>query len=154
MVPYDERGPFLRDNKHIRHPLIVLASSGMLSFGPAKGWCKKVISDKKCAIVFCGFTPEETLGSEVKDTSVSKVRIDGVEFKKQAKIYDFHSFSSHMQRDSLIDYYSTIDTPKVVLVHGDPEAKQSLMEAIRNRRQETGNSAEIICAEGNLVIDL
>ncbi len=125
-------------------PAVVLASSGMLNFGPANNWCKSVIKDPSSAIVFCGYSPEGSLAEKVKDPTISELTIEGKKYKKKCRILDFHSFSSHMQREALLDYYSTIDAKTVFLVHGDASAKSSLAKELESRLKASGKDTKII----------
>ena len=125
-------------------PAVVLASSGMLNFGPANNWCKSVIRDPLSTILFCGYSPEGSLAEKVKDPAVKELVIEGKKYKKNCKIIDLHSFSSHMQRDALLDYYASIDAKTIFLVHGDSSAKSSLSEELRARLSSSGKDTTVI----------
>lgn len=101
-------------------PKIVLASSGMLTAGRSVKWTQKILPQAESCILFIGYAATNTLGYKIKNgLSTKTITINGKECKNNAAIVDLHSFSSHMQRDDLLDYYSSIRAEKIYLVHSN-----------------------------------
>ena len=133
--------------------LIVLASSGMLDKGRAKEWCKKLLPDSRNAIIFCGYSTPDTVAYAVK-SGLKSVKIDRQLFPNRAKIEDLHSFTSHMQKDDLLKYYSKMDCEKIVLCHGEPPSKEALCSDLKERISKLNKTTNVIVAEKGLSVNL
>ena len=105
-------------------PKIILSSSGMLTAGRSVKWVKNLLPHKDDCILFVGYCSTNTLAHKIKNSKNNKtITIDGLEIKNNCQIVDLHSFSSHMQREQLINYYKTLTCEKVFLVHGNKSDK-------------------------------
>ena len=74
-------------------------------------------------MVFVGFQGEGTLGRSLLEGTKS-VRLFGEEIAVHAKIVNFQGLSSHADRDHLLAWIQSIQSPKpqhVFVVHGDRE---------------------------------
>ncbi len=126
-------------------PKVILSSSGMMNAGRVVYWTKSVISRANDCILFCGYTGEGTLGYAIKNSQLHKtVAIQGKQYKNRANIVDLKSFSSHMQHDDLVGYYSSILSQKIYLVHGDEDAKLNLKKDIEARLAEKYRTTKVI----------
>ena len=77
----------------------------------------------ECTVVFVGFQGEGTLGRSLLEGTKS-VRLFGEEIAVHAKIVNFQGLSSHADRDHLLAWIQSIQSPKpqhVFVVHGDRE---------------------------------
>ena len=135
---------------------VVLSAAGMLSKGRSRLWLKKIIEDEKNTILFVGYASENTLASTIKKAkgSKSKIKIDDVEYKNRCKIYDLKSFTSHMQHDDLLDYYSSISADKICLVHGEQNSKIEFAKELQNAIELKGNRAKVVCVNRYTSINL
>jgi predicted metal-dependent RNase len=50
-----------------------------------------------------------------------------------------------MQRDSLIDYYSDVECEKIILVHGDKNAKIALAQELENAISKKDKTSKVVC---------
>ena len=126
-------------------PKVILSSSGMMNAGRVVYWTKSVISKANDCILFCGYTGEGTLGYAIKNSQLHKtVTIQGKQYKNRANIVDLKSFSSHMQHDDLVDYYSAVFAQKIYLVHGDEDAKLNLKRDVEARLAEKYRTTKVI----------
>lgn len=121
---------------------ICLASSGMLTAGRSIKWVQDILPNENDCILFIGYATEGTLAYKIKHDKENKtININGKPYKNKAMIYDLHSFSSHMQRQDLINYYKNINTEKIYLLHGNMtdkiEFKKGLEKAIADNLKST-----------------
>lgn len=120
---------------------VVLSSSGMLTAGRSIKWTQSILSQESDLIMFIGYAGEDTLAYKIKHEKEQKtININGKPIKNKAQILDLQSFSSHMQRKDLINYYKGINCDKIYLVHSDKnkiEFKQDLEKAISDCLKST-----------------
>ena len=103
----------------------------MLNAGRSKTWLKHIIGDKDSTLVFVGYADENTLGGQIRRNKKGRVKIDGETHKRECNIVTLESFSSHMQYWDLLKYYSSINTTRICLVHGNKTDKKIFGEALR-----------------------
>lgn len=120
---------------------VILSSSGMLTAGRSIKWTQNILPHAEDCILFMGYTGEDTLGYKIKHEKDNKtININGKPYKNKAQIVDLKSFSSHMQRQDMINYYKTLNCEKIYLVHGDSnkiEFKHDLEDAISDCLKST-----------------
>lgn len=105
---------------------LVLSSSGMISGGYSNVFAKQMLQNSKNGIMFCGYCSPNTIGGDLLDENKNTVEIEGEILLKNCIIKRFNSFSSHASQKDLINYIKQCDCQKVVLQHGDLEAKKEL----------------------------
>ena len=124
-------------------PMIMLASSGMLQVGYSQIISEKLLPKSNCALIFCGFSVEGTLAYKIKQKKTKTITINGKAINNRAIVVNLNSFSSHIQHDEMIDYYSggfgTGLYGKICLNHGEFKAKcefgKELQETIEKRNR-------------------
>lgn len=120
---------------------VVCSSSGMLTAGRSIKWTQSILPNENDLIMFIGYAGEDTLAYKIKHEKEQKtININGKPIKNKAQIIDLLSFSSHMQRKDLINYYKGINCDKIYLVHSDKskiEFKQDLEKAINDCLKST-----------------
>lgn len=120
---------------------VILSSSGMLTAGRSIKWTQNILPHAEDCILFMGYTGEDTLGYKIKHEKDNKtININGKPYKNKAQIVDLKSFSSHMQRQDMINYYKTLNCEKIYLVHSDSnkiEFKHDLEDAISDCLKST-----------------
>ena len=125
---------------------IVLSSSGMFSNGRIVNHCKMMIQRSDCTFVLAGYQGEGTIGHEIQRDDNKTIKIEGMEYKKKAKIYKLKTFSSHIQAMENIKYMSQINTPLIVLNHSDEDNKYKFRDLVEEELRKRNNSAKIVCA--------
>lgn len=125
---------------------IVLSSSGMFSNGRIVNHCKMMIQRSDCTFVLAGYQGEGTVGHEIQRDDNKTIKIEGMEYKKKAKIYKLKTFSSHIQAMENIKYMSQINTPLIVLNHSDEDNKYKFRDLVEEELRKRNNSAKIVCA--------
>jgi metallo-beta-lactamase family protein len=120
---------------------VVCSSSGMLTAGRSVKWTQSILPNENDLIMFIGYAGEDTLAYKIKHEKEQKtININGKPIKNKSQIIDLLSFSSHMQRKDLINYYKGINCDKIYLVHSDKskiEFKQDLENAINDCLKST-----------------
>ena len=120
---------------------IILSSSGMLTAGRSVKWTQGILPNENDCILFMGYSGENTLAWKIKHGKDHKtININGKPYKNKAQIYDLKSFSSHMQRNEMLNYYKSINCEKIYLVHSDSnkiEFKHDLENAIADCLKST-----------------
>lgn len=120
---------------------IILSSSGMLTAGRSVKWTQNILPNENDCILFMGYSSENTLAWKIKHGKDHKtININGKPYKNKAQIYDLKSFSSHMQRNEMLNYYKSINCEKIYLVHSDSnkiEFKHDLENAIADCLKST-----------------
>ena len=109
---------------------IIIAGSGMLSGGRILHHLRHHLPQKRNALIFVGYQPRGGLGRRII-SGERAVRIMGHQVAVRASVYTLGGFSGHAGRDELLDWLSA--EGRVVLVHGEDEARASLARKLRAR---------------------
>ena len=119
-------------------PKVVCSSSGMLTQGRSILYLKKILPRSNCAILTCGYMAEGGIGWKIKNCPTQKtITIDQKAYANRCSINNLSSFSSHMQYEQLMNYYTNLANNGceiIWLVHGDKgkiEFKEELEKRIR-----------------------
>lgn len=110
---------------------IIISASGMCDVGRIKHHLKHNIWNPNSTILFVGYQAPGTLGYSIVN-GAKKVKIFGEEFAVNARIEYIEGYSGHADQEWLLNFvYSFIKKPKhIFLVHGEPEAQDTLKEKI------------------------
>lgn len=122
-------------------PMMVVASSGMLTGGRIMHHLKDFLPDPACTLLFIGYQAEGTLGRHLQ-TGGKTARIDHTEFEVKCRVVSISGFSAHADEHELTAWLSHFAAaggtdasngrPKrVFLVHGDPDATSAFAERVR-----------------------
>ena len=111
---------------------VILTSSGMGSYGPARTYIPAFLERKNVLMHFTGYTAVGTLGRKLKDTPKGEmVEVAGMVLKKRADVEYTSEFSAHAQADTMIEFLKQFTNLELVLVnHGDPEVKEVFAKRI------------------------
>ena len=113
------------DSKRINEdttPKIILSASGMCDAGRIRHHLKHNLWRAESTILFVGYQSVGTLGRSLID-GAEHVKIFGETIEVRAEIEKLAGISGHADRDGLIKWISSIQTPPrhVFVVHGDDE---------------------------------
>jgi metallo-beta-lactamase family protein len=125
-------------------PCVFLSCSGMLTAGRSIHVASKLLPNPNNHILFCGFSSEISLAGKIKQKKTKTVTIDGVGIPCRCGITDIKSMTSHMQRDSLLEYYSDHNFTKVALVHGETESKNEFARELQELIMKKNKTANVI----------
>ena len=131
-------------------PMIILSAPGFITKGRSLEWVKTLIEDKRNCIITCGYFPKDSILYKIKNGTVSKIKINNKFYKNNIPCHSLLSFSSHMQKRNLINYYSKLDTPSLVLVHGSQESKNALKEDLDKIIYEQAKNMTIYSSHKNM----
>jgi metallo-beta-lactamase family protein len=132
----------VEESKSIRHakrPIMVVASSGMLTGGRVMHHLKDFLPDPGCTLLFIGYQGEGTLGRHIQNGGTS-ARIDGEEVPVRCRVRVISGFSAHADQHELEAWLGHFGragaaadgAPKrVFVVHGDPDAAEAFAGRIR-----------------------
>lgn len=127
-----------------REPLIVLAASGFMQAGRSRTWAKSILPDPESHILFIGFASEGSLAGKLRNTKTKTVSIDGRTYKNRCGITTLYSFSSHIQYQEMLDYYSDINCEKICLVHGEYKRKCEFGKILQDSISEKNKTSKVV----------
>lgn len=144
-----------REWRDSNRPVVVLASSGMMTKGGrSTAWAHNILSHENDRIVFCGFAAQNSLASIIKEGAQKTITISGHRVKNKCQVTDLHSFSSHMQRDTLLSYYGSVECEKIILVHGEMSGKIELARELQEEISKNDNTSKVIVANRGYKLSL
>ena len=124
-----------RSIRHAKRPIMVVASSGMLTGGRIMHHLKDFLPDPKCTLLFIGYQGEGTLGRRLQDGGKT-ARIDGQEIDVRCRVRSISGFSAHADQHELetwLGHFAADGKPRTVfIVHGDPDAAEAFASRIRS----------------------
>ena len=138
-------------------PKIVLSSSGFCTNGRILSYLHEYLKDENSMIIFSGYTGADNsyLSYRIKNFKENRIiKISGDPVENKADCISLGTFSSHANRNELIDYGSKINTEKLVLVHGSQVAKNSLKEDLKKAISKQDKSHKVIVSSKDMVINL
>ena len=138
-----------------KSPKIILASSGMVQNGRSVHWAKSILPKKSDALVMCGFMVEGSLGWRIKNgRDKSRISIQGVQVGNRCGVINLRSFSSHMQNQQLIDYYKSINTDTIYLVHGNMSDKLEFKKQLEEELRKINKTTRVVVVNKGTKINL
>ncbi len=117
-------------------PCVILSASGMATGGRILHHLARRLPDSRNAILLAGFQAEGTRGRALLE-GARTLRIHGEDVPVKAEIVHLTQFSAHAGRSELLRWLDGLPQPpkKTFLVHGEPDAMQSLAGALRDGRR-------------------
>jgi metallo-beta-lactamase family protein len=117
-------------------PSIVIAGSGMCEGGRVLHHLRALVGDAANTVVIVGFQAQHTLGRRLVEGR-REVRLFGMMRERRAEVVVLNGFSAHADQKDLLGFAEQVRThgplQRVLLVHGEPPAQASLIEALRGR---------------------
>jgi len=115
----------------ISEGLIIIAGSGMCNGGRIRCHLEHNLWRSECDVIICGYQALSTPGRMLVD-GASQLTINGKPIKVAATIHTVGGLSAHADQAELIHWYQQFESaPPLLLVHGERDAQQGLMEAIK-----------------------
>lgn len=135
---------------------IVLSSSGMASNGRVLSYLRRLLPYKRNTIVFSGFASSNTNAYKIKhkdETGQRTIKVDGSICLMNAEVLTLDSFSSHIQRDSLLSFIrKTNVSDAVFLIHGELNGREELKEDLEKMYSDDCVSTKVIIPKKNQVV--
>ena len=136
-------------------PCVILASSGMLTAGRALVYAPYILSNQYNHIIFVGYASENSLAWKIKNDKENKwLEIGDKKCRNNCRITSLYSYSSHMQYDALLWYYSYINCNNIVLVHGRMEDKAMFAQELNEILSKKAKTTKISIANKSLNLKL
>ena len=138
-----------------KSPKVICSSSGMLTAGRSIKWVQSILPNENDCILFIGYAGEDTIAYKIKHEKEQKtININGKPYKNKAQIIDLLSFSSHMQRKELINYYKSINCDKIYLVHSNNNSKLEFKKDLESAISDCLKSTRVIAVNKGMKINL
>ena len=116
------------------HACIIISASGMCEGGRIVHHLKHNLWRPNANVLLVGYMAEGTLGRQLFEAA-PRVEIFGEEVVVRAQIHRLDGFSAHAGHSELLDWLSEVapGRPRIVLTHGEDEARSALAAAIAQR---------------------
>ena len=140
-----------------RTPKIVISSSGFCTNGRIVEYLKRYLRDRNSMIIFSGYTGDNPsyLSYRIKNYRDHKfIKINKEMIPNKADCITLSTFSSHANFDDLVKFGSSLNTNKVVLVHGSPDAKKCLAEKLTDAISRNNKTYRVLSAHRGMMIRL
>ena len=118
---------------YLKEPAIIISANGMAENGRILHHLKNNIEDPENTILFVSFQAENTLGRRLTG-GARRVKILGEEYDVRAKVVSIEGYSAHADQAGLLEWARPLDRERlknVFLVHGEPDASQTLADKLR-----------------------
>ena len=115
-----------------RHgPMVILAASGMATGGRVLHHLARYLPDHRNMVILTGFQAAGTRGATLANGG-KFLRLHGQDVPVEAEVVQLHSSSAHADGSQLIAWLSSMKhaPQQVYVVHGEPEAADSLRQRI------------------------
>lgn len=131
-------------------PKVIIAGSGMMNGGRIRHHLKHYLSDANNVVFVVGYQVEGTLGRQIVD-GAKKVKILGETVEVKAQIMAVGAFSAHADRNRILQWIASMEKlpPKIILNHGESDAKLSLQAKINETLR-----TECVVPEENEVVEI
>jgi metallo-beta-lactamase family protein len=118
----------------LRYPGVIISASGMATGGRVVHHLKAFAPDPRNAIVFVGYQAMGTRGAAMIG-GAREIRIHGEWVPVRAEVASVDGLSAHADREELLAWLDALPAAprQVVVTHGEPEAADSLRQAIAER---------------------
>lgn len=109
-----------------RRPKVIIAGNGMMTGGRILHHLTRYLSDEKSGVLIVGFQAPHTLGRRIQE-GAKDVTIHNEQIPVLATVKTIEAFSAHGDRRKIAKWLHPAHgaLPKVFLVHGEPEVKNS-----------------------------
>lgn len=135
-------------------PCVVLSSSGFLIAGRSVAWTASLLPRATDRVITVGYAPPGSIGYIIKNETQKTISITGKRYSNKCQITNLGSFTSHIQRDSLMNYLSSIDCSKIYLVHGEMNGKIGFSKELQEQISRNNKTSRVVCVNKGMEISL
>lgn len=116
-----------------KNPKIIVTTSGMGNFGPAREYLVHYIEDDNAVIYLTGYSSQGTASRTVLEGVYDEeLQVNGIICHKKATVTFTGEFSSHAKKNELIEYIRSFAKVNCLLLnHGEAEQKISLAKSYK-----------------------
>ncbi len=113
-------------------PKIIISASGMCEAGRIRHPLKHHLWRPECTILFVGYQSPGTVGGKITSGAES-VKLFGEEIQVRAEITKVDSFSSHADKDHLLEWIKKTNVgTRIFINHGEDEVTESFAREATN----------------------
>jgi Cft2 family RNA processing exonuclease len=124
-----------RDIPRPGEPCCIVSSSGMLTGGPSVGYAQRILDHPQNALLFPGYTDEESPGRRLQTLKTGdEMKLGGQKVIVRAQIKKVN-LSAHADGPQLAQLVEHLSPRTVVMVHGEPTRQRLLAETLGERAQ-------------------
>lgn len=118
----------------VKGTCMILAGAGMCNGGRILHHLFHNISDSNANVMIVGYQAYGSIGRKLVEKS-EKITIFGEEKPVKAKIHSLSGFSAHAGQNDLLNWFSYLapSNPKLILVHGEDDARSALASLIKSK---------------------
>lgn len=135
-------------------PCIIIASSGFMVAGRSVAWCSNLLPHANDRIVTIGYAPPGSIAYTIKQGEQKTISISGKRYANRCQITNLGSFSSHIQRDSIVKEYGKANAEKLFLVHGDMDGRNSVKPEIEKELSNNNLSTKVVVVQKNMTVSI
>ncbi len=143
-----------KDLRDSGKPCIVIASSGFMVAGRSVAWCASLLPNANDRIVTIGYAPPGSMAYTIKQGEQKTISISGKRYANRCQITNLGSFSSHIQRDSIVKEYGRANAERLFLVHGDMDGRISVKSEIETELSKNNLSTKVVVVQKNMVVNI
>ena len=137
-----------------KNPHVWLASSGFMIAGYSRTICAYLLNSSKNTIVLSGYAPEGSLAYKIKNGKQKYITIDDKVCKNLANAIVLNTYSSHMQYQDLLKYYSDMNSDKICIVHSDKKYKTDFCKALQDELSKKNKTQRVVCITKNSSLNI
>jgi len=115
----------------VKTPCIIISASGMATGGRVLHHLLHRLADARNCVILGGFQAEGTRGRALQE-GAKTLTLFGQVVPVRAEIVEMGQFSAHAGKSELLRWMTGLQVPpkQVYLTHGEPQAAQSLQQAV------------------------
>ena len=119
---------------NVTTPCIIISASGMATGGRILHHLARRLPDSRNAVLLAGFQAEGTRGRALLE-GAKLLHMFGEEIPVQAEVVELNQLSAHAGKSELLRWVAGFMAPprQTWLVHGEPQAAESLQAAIKSQ---------------------
>jgi predicted metal-dependent RNase len=99
-----------------------------------------------------GYVTPNSNAYKIQNNKSRTIILNGETINIRANLVSLHSFSGHMQRENLLNYYSNINSETIYLVHGNYNDKLEFSEDLRKEISRKNKTTTVIPVDYKTVI--
>lgn len=139
------------------NPKVVISSSGFCTNGRILSYLHEYLNDTNSMIAFSGYVGDNNsyLSYRIKNYKDNKIiKISGDPVHNDIDCISLTTFSSHANRKDLLEYGSSLETEKLILVHGSDVAKNSLKDDLTKEISKKNKCYKVLAASKDMYLKL
>ena len=137
-----------------KNPHVWLASSGFMIAGYSRTICSYLLNNSKNTIVLSGYAPEGSLSYKIKNGKQKYITIDNKVCRNLANAIVLNTYSSHMQYNDLLKYYSDSNCDKICIVHSDKKHKNDFCRELQEELSKKNKTQRVVCVTKNSSVNI